>query len=47
LRCTADIEAGSLVVHLHDVARGIAPGQTAVVYDGERVVGSATIQRAS
>ena len=47
LRCTADIEAGSLVVRLHDVARGIAPGQTAVVYDGDRVVGSATIQRAS
>ena len=30
-------------IELLDPARGIAPGQTAVVYDGTRVVGSATI----
>ena len=27
----------------HDAAYGIAPGQAAVIYDGSRVVGSATI----
>jgi tRNA-specific 2-thiouridylase len=47
LRCAADVEDGQLVVRLHEPARGIAPGQTVVVYDGDRVVGSATIQRAS
>ena len=30
-------------VELHDPAYGIAPGQAVVVYDGSRVVGSATI----
>jgi tRNA-specific 2-thiouridylase len=30
-------------VELHDPAYGIAPGQAVVVYDGTRVVGSATI----
>jgi tRNA-specific 2-thiouridylase len=30
-------------VELHDPAQGIAPGQAVVVYDGTRVVGSATI----
>ena len=33
----------SLDVELHAPARGIAPGQAVVVYDGTRVVGSATI----
>ena len=47
LRCTAHVEDGQLVVRLHDAARGIAPGQTVVLYDGDRVVGSATIQRAA
>jgi len=47
LRCVADVEDGQLVVRLHEAARGIAPGQTVVVYDDDRVVGSATIQRAS
>ena len=46
LQCTADVEAGRLVVRLHEAARGIAPGQTVVVYDDDRVVGSATIQHA-
>jgi tRNA-specific 2-thiouridylase len=32
-----------VTVELTDPAQGIAPGQSAVVYDGTRVVGSATI----
>jgi tRNA-specific 2-thiouridylase len=34
-------------VELHDPAYGIAPGQAVVVYDGSRVVGSATIASTS
>ena len=34
---------GRLVAGLRTAARGIAPGQAVVVYDGTRVVGSATI----
>jgi tRNA-specific 2-thiouridylase len=30
-------------IELHDPAQGIAPGQAAVIYEGSRVVGSATI----
>ena len=33
----------TLEVDLLDPAEGIAPGQAVVVYDGSRVVGSATI----
>ena len=47
LRCSAQVEDDRLVVRLHDAARGVAPGQTVVLYDDDRVVGSATIQRAS
>ncbi len=36
-------EDGGVEIELLDPARGVAPGQTAVVYDGTRVVGSATI----
>ena len=36
-------EAGDVTVELLDPAYGIAPGQAAVIYDGSRVVGSATI----
>jgi tRNA-specific 2-thiouridylase len=39
-------EGGVVVVELLDPARGIAPGQAAVVYDGSRVVGSCTIRSA-
>lgn len=35
-----------LCILLDAPARGIAPGQTAAVYDGDRVLGSATIERA-
>lgn len=40
-------EAGErLVVSLHRPLRGVAPGQTAALYDGDRVVGSATVEAA-
>ena len=32
-----------VIIELLDSAMGIAPGQAAVIYDGTRVVGSATI----
>ena len=35
-----------LVVHLDEAVRGAAPGQSIVLYDGTRVVGSGTIARA-
>ncbi|NYI06536.1 tRNA 2-thiouridine(34) synthase MnmA [Allostreptomyces psammosilenae] len=38
-------DAGELRVTLQRPARGIAPGQAVVLYDGTRVVGSATIDR--
>jgi tRNA-specific 2-thiouridylase len=37
------VSDGTVDIELHDPARGIAPGQAAVIYDGTRVVGSATI----
>ncbi|MBC7633524.1 tRNA 2-thiouridine(34) synthase MnmA [Aeromicrobium sp.] len=40
-RLTAD--GPHVRVELHDAASGIAPGQACVIYDGTRVVGSATI----
>jgi tRNA-specific 2-thiouridylase len=39
------LDAEHLDIELPVPARGIAPGQTAVIYDGRRVVGSATIER--
>jgi len=47
LPCTATVEDDALVVRLHEPARGVAPGQTVVLYDGDRVVGSATIDNAA
>jgi tRNA-specific 2-thiouridylase len=38
-----DESAGTVNLSLASAARGIAPGQTAVLYDGTRVIGSATI----
>jgi len=38
-----DAEHGAVTVRLNKAAHGIAPGQTAVLYDGTRVIGSATI----
>ncbi|GAA0694034.1 tRNA 2-thiouridine(34) synthase MnmA [Kitasatospora atroaurantiaca] len=40
---TAEVVDGELRVRLASLARGIAPGQAVVLYDGTRVVGSATI----
>ncbi len=45
-RATVTVSGDEVVVELHDAAQGIAPGQAVVVYDGTRVVGSATITRA-
>ncbi|MBD8868943.1 tRNA 2-thiouridine(34) synthase MnmA [Nocardioides sp. MJB4] len=36
-------DGDAVEIALHDPAEGIAPGQAAVIYDGTRVVGSATI----
>ena len=42
-RATVDVAGPDVRVTLHDPASGIAPGQACVIYDGTRVVGSATI----
>ena len=44
--CELDSETGMLRIRLHRPARGIARGQAAVIYDGETVLGSATISQA-
>jgi hypothetical protein len=41
------VDGDVVTAHLRTVARGIANGQALVVYDGTRVVGSATITRAA
>jgi tRNA-specific 2-thiouridylase len=46
-RAVAHVSGGRLEVSLRDPAAGVAPGQAVVVYDGTRVVGSATIERTS
>jgi len=43
LRATLEVDGGTVIAHLDEPARGVAPGQTLVAYDGTRVVGSATI----
>jgi tRNA-specific 2-thiouridylase len=42
-RAVVTVEDDRVEVELLDLAYGIAPGQAAVIYDGTRVVGSATI----
>ncbi|MFC6153501.1 tRNA 2-thiouridine(34) synthase MnmA [Nocardioides yefusunii] len=42
-RATVVTDGENVSVELHDHAFGIAPGQAVVIYDGSRVVGSATI----
>jgi tRNA-specific 2-thiouridylase len=39
-------EHGNLVVTLKEPLRGVAPGQTVVLYQGSRVLGQATIDAA-
>ncbi|MDP9240604.1 MAG: tRNA 2-thiouridine(34) synthase MnmA, partial [Actinomycetota bacterium] len=41
--CTAQIAGDRLEVRLHEPVRGVAKGQAVVLYDGDRVVGSATV----
>jgi tRNA-specific 2-thiouridylase len=41
----AHMSVDRLIVELDDSVRGLAPGQAVVVYDGTRVVGSATVDR--
>jgi tRNA-uridine 2-sulfurtransferase len=43
----ADVIDGGLVVNVGGRVSGVAPGQTAVLYDGDRVIGSATVDRTS
>jgi tRNA-uridine 2-sulfurtransferase len=40
---TALLDSGRLTIRLHEPARGVAKGQAAVLYDGDLVLGSATI----
>jgi tRNA-specific 2-thiouridylase len=42
---TVVAEGDGVVVRLDQRTRGVAPGQSVVLYDGTRVVGSATITR--
>jgi tRNA-specific 2-thiouridylase len=47
VRCVAHVDSGRLVVDLDDGLAGVAAGQTLVLYDGDRVIGSATIDAAA
>jgi tRNA-specific 2-thiouridylase len=42
-RAVVEVTDDGVEIELLDPAYGIAPGQAAVLYDGSRVVGSATI----
>jgi len=43
--CQAAVVDGEIVMKLREPLRGVAPGQTAVLYVGTRVLGQATIDR--
>ncbi|HVH94924.1 MAG TPA: tRNA methyl transferase PRC-barrel domain-containing protein, partial [Nocardioidaceae bacterium] len=45
-RALVTVDGDVVTIELVDPAQGIAPGQSAVVYDGSRVVGSCTITAA-
>jgi tRNA-specific 2-thiouridylase len=45
-RAVVTVTGDGVDIELLEPAQGIAPGQAAVVYDGSRVVGSATITKA-
>ncbi len=44
--CVAVLDGDELRIELRGQARGVAPGQAAVLYSGDRVLGSATISAA-
>lgn len=46
MEATASVRDDTITVRLASPATGIAPGQAVVLYDGDRVVGSATIDAA-
>ena len=46
-RAVVTTDGENVSIELLDPAEGIAPGQAAVIYDGTRVVGSATIEATS
>ncbi|CAA9367299.1 MAG: tRNA-specific 2-thiouridylase MnmA [uncultured Nocardioidaceae bacterium] len=46
-RAVLHVDGESVTISLLDPAQGIAPGQSAVIYDGSRVVGSCTIESTS
>jgi tRNA-specific 2-thiouridylase len=46
-RALLSVSGDAVAIALLDPAQGIAPGQSAVVYDGTRVVGSCTIESTS
>jgi tRNA-uridine 2-sulfurtransferase len=45
--CTAWLDGEAVRIRLHRPARGVAKGQAAVLYDGDTVLGSATISGTS
>jgi tRNA-specific 2-thiouridylase len=45
-RAVVTVDGDAVTIELLDPAQGIAPGQSAVVYEGSRVVGSCTITAA-
>ena len=42
---TIEVDEDRVVARLDEPARGVAPGQAMAMYDGARVIGSATIVR--
>ena len=46
-RATATVDSAGISVILHEPQRGVAAGQAIVLYDGDTVLGSATIERAA
>jgi tRNA-specific 2-thiouridylase len=47
VECRVELVDGALVADVSQGLSGVAPGQTLVVYDGDEVLGSATIDRAA
>ncbi|MFM1964723.1 MAG: tRNA 2-thiouridine(34) synthase MnmA, partial [Actinomycetota bacterium] len=45
LGASLEISGDRVIARLDDPARGVAPGQAMAMYDGTRVLGSATIVR--